>query len=422
MNNIKEFFNNFINRSGGYVFLANVSSRLLSFFASWLAIKLIPNEELGIILFSYNIIGLMLPLSGAGLQHSLIRYAPFLKKKEEKTELLNYVINKGIQYSIIIFLFVVLFSFIIPFKLKEQNQYLAVLALVISPDFIFQIILNQLRVIHKNKLFALSQVVYNTILTVSVYFLTYYFAEKGYAAALIITPLLTAAIFIRQIYSFNKKKITKPKIVNKKFWKYGFSAGLANVVTQLMMSIDLLLIGFLIPTPETVTVYRYLAIIPVSFTFLPIVFMNTDFVTLTERIRDKDYLYKYIKNYMTIFVFISVGLCTGAYIFSKELLSIFDPEFIIYDTSFVTLTIGVSSILILRGLFGNLLYSIGRVNTNLIIVLIAIVLNVIGDYYYIPINGIQGAVYTSTFIMWFTSISSAITFFYYYKRFLLKNE
>jgi O-antigen/teichoic acid export membrane protein len=417
MKNIKEFFNNFINRSGGYVFLANVSSRLLSFFASWLAIKLIPNEELGIVLFSYNIIGFILPFSGAGIQYSLIRYAPFLKKKKEKIELLNYVLKKGVQYSIIIFLFVILFSCIIPFKLAEQNQYLAVLAMVILPDFIFQVILNQLRVIHKNKLFAISQVAYNSILASSVFLLTYFFAEKGYAAALIITPLLTALLFIKKIYSFKKKKISKPKIVDKTFWKYGFSASLSNVVTQIMMSIDLLLIGFLIPTPETVTIYRYIAIIPVSFTFLPIVFMNTDFVTLTEKIRDKEYLYKYIKNYITIFIFISIGLCTGAYIFSKELLSIFDSEFVIYDTSFLMLTIGVSSILILRGLFGNLLYSIGRVNINLIIVLIAIVLNIIGDYYYIPLKGIQGAVYTSTFIMWFTSISSAVTFFYYYKKF-----
>jgi O-antigen/teichoic acid export membrane protein len=78
-------------------------------------------------------------------------------------------------------------------------------------------------------------------------------------------------------------------------------------------------------------------------------------------------------------------------------------------------------VLILRGLFGNLLSSIGKVNSNLFIVIIAVILNILGNYKLIPEFGIYGAAITSSFIMWFSSIASLLVFLYHYNK-LLKNK
>ena len=87
MNNIKIFISNFLNRSGFQVILATILSRVFSFVASWLALQLIPNKELGLVIFSYNIILFIIPLTGLGLYQSLIRYAPLLQKTEDKIQL-----------------------------------------------------------------------------------------------------------------------------------------------------------------------------------------------------------------------------------------------------------------------------------------------------------------------------------------------
>lgn len=84
--------------------------------------------------------------------------------------------------------------------------------------------------------------------------------------------------------------------------------------------------------------------------------------------------------------------------------------------------IGICAILILRGLYGNLLSSIGYVNINLYIGIVAVILNILGNYVMIPKYGIKGAAITSSLIMWFTSILTTICFFYLYKRFLTKNN
>ena len=53
--------------------------------------------------------------------------------------------------------------------------------------------------------------------------------------------------------------------------------------------------------PIQVTNYRYISIIPFSLLFLPRVFITTDFVTFTEKIADRQYIMKYIKNYVLFF-------------------------------------------------------------------------------------------------------------------------
>ena len=72
--------------------------------------------------------------------------------------------------------------------------------------------------------------------------------------------------------------------------------GISNVVTQLLILVDIILIGHLMDDPIQVTNYRYISIIPFSLLFLPRVFITTDFVTFTEKIADRQYIMKYIKN------------------------------------------------------------------------------------------------------------------------------
>lgn len=414
---MKAFLSNFIARSGNKVLISTILSRVLSFAASWVALQFISNEKLGVVLFSYNIIVFILPFSGLGLYHGLIRYAPLLNSSKEKTQLFNYVLKKGISLSLIIALGVSFFSLLLPFQIDNSKYFLAVLAFLIIPDYIFQVIKIQFRILHDNKSFAKVEVVYNLILFITVCLLGFLFEEKGYTIALLIPAIITSLLFIPKLKpSFSK--IPKPQVVTQQFWKYGFYASLTSVVSQLLIAADILIIGLLISDATVVTTYRFISIIPLSLLFLPQAVMNTDFVNLTENIFDKKNTYTYIKNYISLFSMISICCLFFTWFYSKEILSFFDENFKQFDTSFFILMIGASSILIFRGLFGNLLCSIGKVNTNLYISSIAILLNCCGNFYLIPRYGIKGAAITSTIIMWFTSLTSTFAFFYLYRLFL----
>jgi len=396
-------------------------SRLLSLLASWIALQFIDNTALGIVLFSYNIILFLLPISGLGLSQSLIRFSALSNDAEDRNSIFLYVLKYGLLSSIGMILLLIISSLFIPFDFKDGHFYMIFLSFLIIPNFLLEIIKGQLRLNHDNKNFAYSDFLYSIIFVLSITVLTYYLKEIGYIIALLITPLLTSLFFIKKL-KVNVKKIKRIPELNFAFWKYGFFASLSNVITQLLFVIDILLIGYLIKDPEMITNYRYISLIPFSLLFLPRVFINTDFVTFTEKIYDKNYILEYIKSYMLLFLIISVSLIIGSYFFGSLVLRLLDDSFAIYGSIFFILMVGISGILIFRGLFGNLLSSIGKANINYYIASGALLFNIISNYYLIPLYGIKGAAITSAILMWVTGVTSAICFKVLYIKALLKIE
>ena len=392
-----------------------MAARVLSFLGSWIALQLIEAKELGVILFAYGIVQFIIPIGGFGLHQSLIRYGALLNSEDEKQQLFSYVLKKGIVASIVIILVLVGIGYFIPFQFDKTYGYFSILSLSILTVFILEIIKIQFRLQHKNRLYAITEFWYNIILTGLIFGLSYLFQGMGYIIALIVSPVLTALFFIKKL---NIKLHIKNnlKITNLSFWKYGFFGGLSSVVTQLLILIDIILIGYLIDDPIAVTNYRYISIIPFSLLFLPRVFITTDFVTFTEKIHQKDYINRYIKNYMLFFGVVSILLLLFSYFFAEQILYIFGVEYMDYSDSFLILIMGIVGIYIFRGLFGNLLSSIGKIELNYYIISIAIVINIISNYYLIPLYGIKGAAITSAILMWFTGILSWLSFLYFFRK------
>jgi O-antigen/teichoic acid export membrane protein len=418
LNLITSYISNFLSRSGSYVFLGTIISRCLSFLASWLALQLIPNKELGVVLFAYSIIAFLVPFGGLGLDQSLIRYGSLLSNEEDKNSLFIYVLKKGTLVTFLIISLIIIFGYVFPFKFENTKYYLTLLSFVLIPSFILSIIKIQFRLKYNNKAFSKTDIAYNLILVIAVLILSYLFQEKGYIFALIIAPTLTLLFFFKKL-NINFSITKKLKIVDFSFWKYGFYSGITSVVSSLLLIIDILLIGHLMEDSEMVTAYKYVSLIPISLLFLPRIFINTDFVTFTEKIYDKTYIEQYIKSYMLLFFLISMVICVFSFFFSNEILSIFSQDFTVYSESFLILIFGISGILIFRGLFGNLLCSIGKIEINSYIMAIALVLNIFSNFYLIPIYGIKGAAITSAILMWFTGIFSCVWFLYLYKKMLI---
>jgi len=419
VNIIIQYIKNFLNRSGSYVFLATILGRVLSFIASWISLKFIENDALGVVLFAYNIILFVIPISGFGLHQSLIRYGSLAKSSEDKDSILAYVFKKGIVACLVLITIVISISLFINFKFENTLFYIVLLSFTIIPSYLLEIIRAQFRLQHNNKSFAFTEGVQSVILLLSVLLLSYLYKELGYAIALLLTPLLTSIVFFKSL-NINNLIYKKIKVINFQFWKYGFFASLSNVVTQLLFVIDILLIGFILSNTEMVTNYRYVSIIPFSLLFLPRVFIATDFVAFTEKIYEAQYIFKYIKSYVLFFTVVSLLILLFSWLFSVQILGLLDKEFTQFSDTFIILMIGICGIFILRGLFGNLLSSIGKAHLNYYIATLALVINICANFYLIPKYGIKGAAITSAILMWFTGLLSYLLFIKLYKKLLLK--
>jgi O-antigen/teichoic acid export membrane protein len=145
-------------------------------------------------------------------------------------------------------------------------------------------------------------------------------------------------------------------------------------------------------------------------------------VNFTEKINNATYIKNYIKNYIKLFSIISTFLIITIYLFGEVILGFFQKSYTAYFSSLMVLMVGISGILILRGLFGNLLSSIGKAHINFVITTLALGLNIVLNFYFIPKYGILGAAFTSAIIMWFTGILSLLFFFYFYKKLYFNKE
>jgi len=415
MQNLISFFKGFISRKGNYVFIATVSARVLSLLASVIALKLINNVDLGYVLYAMSIMAFIIPLSGLGVQQGLLRFGARLNSISEKKALFSFVFKKGLLFSLLLSAILFSLSYVIPLKFSASAYFLRWLSFLMISMFLLEIVKIQFRLEHNNKKFAYVEIFYNSLLVLTVFILSYFYKELGYTLALIIAPFITFLWFFKAL-KINFKSVKKPIPLDFTFLKYGFFAGLANVTTQLLFAVDILLIGSILNDSSLVTAYKYVSIIPFSLLFLPGILLTTDFVNLTERIFNKTYIKNYSKNYSVFFVLFSVGVAIIFYPFSGFILNLFDSEYTQYTSAFLVLTAGVFGILIFRGLYGNLLSALGKAQVNYWIALVALLINIPANYYLIPKYGILGAAITSSVLMWFSSLATLIIFKILHKK------
>ncbi len=250
------FFKGFIGRKGNYVFMATVSARILSLLASVIALKLINHVDLGYVLYAMSIMAFIIPLSGLGVQQGLLRFGARLSSISEKKALFSFVFKKGLFFSFLLSALLFGLSYVIPLKFPESAYFLRFLSLLMISMFLLEIVKIQFRLEHNNKKFAFVEIFYNTFLVIAVFILSYFYKELGYTLALIIAPFIAFLWFFKAL-KINFKSATKPIPLDVTFLKYGFFAGLANVTTQLLFAIDILLIGSILNDSSLVTEFFY---------------------------------------------------------------------------------------------------------------------------------------------------------------------
>jgi len=414
MDKIKAFIFNFLSRKGAWVFSSMAIGKLLTFLSSWIALKLLNQDDLGNLLFALNIVLFFIPLSGFGAAQGLLRYGAREEKSSDQQDLLNEVLKKGFIFSFILIGIIIILSEVLTSNMPDSRLFLMSLSLLILTLFILESIKTYYRVIGKNEVFAKIEITYAFILLFTVVIGCYFFGIWGYVTSLVLTPLFTLILYLpKNIFTrfYSEKQLLKAD-----FWKYSFFTGLSNSVTQLLAIADIFLIGYLLRDPAQVTFYKYLSLIPLSLVIFPNAIITTDFVSLTSKIDNQRFIFQYIKQYLVFFLLAVSLFWTIHLLFIDHILTFFGKDFISYKKVYYLLLLGVTAVIMLRILFGNLLSAMGMAKINFWIAGFSVLLNVFLNLYFIPRMGILGAAITSAITMWISSFLSLFCFYYFLKK------
>ena len=406
----------FIERKGIYVFSSQLLLKIAAFIISVLAIRFIPKEIFGSFVYANSIISLLIPLIGLGAHQSLLRFGALLKSPLLKYRLFLYSLVRGILASLFLTCLVLFFSDFLTKNMPSSKSFLQLLSFSLISICAMELVKNYARVQFLNKLYAQIQNLYAiffiTIGTILIYFLH----AKGYIIALVITPL-----FIFSIYFFKLKVKLKNKSIelNKKdFWSYGFFVGIGAIASQLLFSTDILFIGNMIENSEKhIAGYKVASLIPMSLLILPNSFLTTDFVHISKMHNKKKNIVNYIKDYIAIFSLLSVFLFGIIYLFPNLILNVlFGNEYKEYANIFVIFGISMLGSILFRMPFINILSALGKSSWNAYNAFLMLGLNIILNYFLINKYNVIGAAIATAITLWISGLLAFFFVLYYLKK------
>lgn len=413
MGNLSDFIRNFFKNKGHFVFGSLLIAKICGFIGSVAIIRLLPENDFGLISIVASLSAIFLAFSGFGSQQILLRYGSISKTTEEKNKLSSYLLKQGFYYQLVLSFIFLLSSFFYLDKFEKIIVLFLTFAVRLVGFFFYNHIQSQLRINGKNKEFAKLNNVVNVFGLVATLVLTYFMGLIGYLLAITIMPFI--ALFWFKTIDFSKKT-TLPDLSKKEIWKYGFFTAGTAVLGDALFSLDIILMGFLM-TESAVADYKTAILIPANLTFIALTFMQSDFPELARNHKDKKYLKYYISNYYKIFIPLCLVLFILFYFLKDFIVTmIFGEKYQGIETSFLILTAAFLVNMILRNLYGNLLSAVGKMAYNTIISGAALIILLGSAIFLVPKFGVEGMAIAQSLTLFITGLLLMGGFFSYYRK------
>ncbi len=411
LNSIKDFISGFFKRKGGYVFSAIIINRVFGFVLSLFVINFLTKSEFGSIAYAYNIISFITPFAGFGIFQSLNRYGAIQDSQTKKQQLFKFVFYRGIIASIVLVLLIIVLAPLLVKTLPNSYNYLLQISVLIINLFILEMVKIYYRIYNINKLFAYIEISQSVVLLVSGLLLTYFLGGTGYVLALVFSPLVVAVyIIVKNKMLLNITNPNYSKSLKKSIWSYGIYTSMGGLVSQLIFSVDILTIGFIIKNPDSVALYKAASLIPMALLFIPSGVMKTDLIKITQQYKNKIFLKKYAANYIKLFSIISIALLIILHFSTPIILSFFGEQYSEIGPLITVFAIGLVGAFIFRIPFGNIITAVGWAKTNTLISCVVLVLDVLLNIYFVDEYGIIGAAYSTTILLWISGLLSYLAF------------
>jgi len=412
MKSLKDFLRSFFDNHGHYVFLSFLIAKICGFAGTLLVIRLLPENEFGILSIVISVLTIFLPFTGFGSGQALMRFGSISSDENEKRKISSYFFFKGILFEIlltVLFLSVAFFYF----NKYEDIFLIFVFCAVRLAGFYF---VNHIQVFYritgKNRTFAKINNVVNIGGLLLILVLTYFFKLYGYLIAIAVTPYLSLFWLTKDIYSFRQ---FIPKNY-REMWKYGGFTAATSLISDTMFSLDILLLGFLM-NESAVANYRVAILIPSNITFLAISFLQSDFPLLSKNYQNKAFLTSYIINFHKVFIPVCIGIFIFFIFFNQYILKyFFGTAYIDNSDLLMVLLIGFNVGMLTRNLYGNLLPAVGKIEINTWVGIASLIFLAVAAYLLMPIYGVLGMGIAMTATILISGFSYLIFFFLYLKK------
>ena len=411
------FLRRFRDRGGVVVFFSGTGSKFIALLVSIIVVRLLNKDEYGSFTYALMIVSLLLPITGAGMDIVLLRYGSIAADDMTKISLFRHTFIRGLLFTLALVAVLVVGAENICINQPSAVLFLRILSGLLVGEFFIRMLQNYLRVTNRNRHYALTGLVRSSIFLASVLVLVPPFKGIGYAAVIVLAPIVVLAIFWRFFPLFTKMLDERTQKDKKKLLRYGLLIGAGAFISQMQMKIDYILLGNLLPDPTLLAQYRVAGLIPINLILLPAMFFKTDFVHITKHHDQPKLIMSYLRHYQFLALAICLVLSFGSYFLGEKIITlIFGIEYFHAAAPFKILILGVCGSFLLRQPFGNLNNASGRADLNVINAIISAFVSMYLLWLLIPRYNLMGAATATAIMLWVSGTFSAIQYFTFVYR------
>lgn len=392
-------------------FTSSITYKLASMLMSLWVINQTPNKAYGAFTLIFTTLAFFMPFTGGGLANIILRLGKF---KEGDLSVLHAFLKYALYFSLILSL-LVLFGFLIwDSPLLMGYHHLLLLILILCTHTLYDVLKNYLKSVGNVKLISSMDFI-NAFCLVLITALGFG-SINSFLMALILSPFLAFSYAYWKVKKNNSNslKAQHKYLIDKKHWKAGLSFALAGYLSQFIYYSDHLMLAEMVQNQEVQALYKVAGFLPLSLMIIPVSFFNVFFSGMLEVRNDLKKLYTLITRYLVVMILVIGLVWIGFYFLGPWLLKLLFPSYAGEELLLLSfyMLIGVTGAILLRFLFGQLMNVYGWAKLMLVSSLLTLLFNILGNLYFINLEGAIGAAKSTALALWFSGILPGVIIYF----------
>lgn len=395
------------------IFMSCVVMKIIGFLGGMLLVRLLSKSDYGAYSYVLNAYGILTLLADCGTGITSVQMCSEVYGNPiRQSAIFSFALRNAMLVSLFSCLLLFFSGLFYPYS--SPNLLLLTSSLFLLPVItnLNRFILNNAQIKLQNNTYAIINLFSSLMRYLILLPAAYFFSLKGavYSDYLIQSAVLFFGVYrSKDFLCFRASEKKLPREERFSFFKLSFSSALNNIINNSLTYCDVFLLGLILSSMEIIASYKVAAIIPTALMFIPSavhVYVMPYFARHKDDIKWVKTRYFQVAGLMFAFNLI---VCTGGTLTGSYILEI------LYGTGYRDAS-ACFNVLLLGYFFSSLrfityivIYTQRKVSVNIVITIVANVLNIILDVTLIPRFASLGAAWASTAV----NVTVALIMFVY---------
>lgn len=279
-----------------FIFLSTVLVKMVTFCQSIIVVRLLSKGDYGLYSYCNNIISMIMLFDGLGCIAGILQFgSECAGDQKRKNAFLLFGAKLGMITNVLTTIVIVILALTLNFEIKGAGTILLIMSFHPIFGCIFNLTSINLRINFQNNKYSVLNVIYIVLLASGVVLGAWLWQVKGIAWLYYVSMTLTIVIAFwmnRKYLHAIKERVALTKDEKKAFLKHSVFTAFSNASSQLMLMLDMFVIGLVIADELVLADYKAASTIPSALYFIPSAMMVYFYPFFVAKLNDKAWVKK----------------------------------------------------------------------------------------------------------------------------------